>query len=67
MSVSSVSTVTATSPISFQDALERGLARAQKTLRGIQRLEVIAERVNVEKGGIKEFVVELKVVFALEN
>ena len=50
MTVSSVSTLTAESPESFQDALQRGLARARQTLRGIYRVEVVAERARVERG-----------------
>ena len=67
MSVSSVSTVTATSPVSFQDAIEQGFSRAQQTLRGIQLIEVIAEQASVEKGQIKNYIVELKIVFTLED
>lgn len=67
MSVFSVSSVTAASPVSFQDAVEKGYARASQTLRGIKRVEILAERVNVESGAIKEYVVDLKVVFALEK
>ena len=66
MSVSSVSTVTATSPISFQDAVERGFARAQQTLRGINKIEVVGERANIDKGKIKDYEVELKIIFGLE-
>ncbi len=66
MSVSSVSTVTASSPISFQDATRRGFERAQKTLRGITKLEVVGERANIEKGKVKDYEVELKIVFSLE-
>ncbi len=67
MSVSSVSSVSAASPISFQDALEKGYARASQTLRGIESIEVVAERANVEAGAIKEYVVDLKIVFTLEK
>ena len=61
MSVSSVSTVVASSTKSFQNALEKGLDRARKTLRGIQAVEVSQERALVEMGEIKQYVVELKV------
>lgn len=67
MSVSSVSSVSAASPLSFQDALEKGYARASQTLRGIESIEVVGERANVEAGQIKEYVVDLKIVFALEK
>lgn len=66
MSVSSISTVTATSPISFQDATERGFERARQTLRGITKIEVVGERANIEKGKIKDYEVELKIIFNLE-
>ncbi len=67
MSVSSVSTITATSPTSWQDALEKGFKRARQTLRGIETIEVVAERVWVQKGEIKDYEVELKIIFALED
>ncbi|OUS12759.1 hypothetical protein A9Q89_05020 [Gammaproteobacteria bacterium 53_120_T64] len=67
MSVSSVSHVSAASPVSFQDALEKGYARASKTLRGIETVEVVGERANVEAGAVKEYVVDLKIVFTLEK
>ena len=67
MTVSSVSTITADSPESFQDALQRGVARARQTLRGIYRVEVIAERARVERGEIRTYEVELKVLFTLED
>lgn len=67
MTVSSVSTITADSPDSFQDALQRGVARARQTLRGIYRVEVIAERARVERGEITSYEVELKVLFTLDD
>jgi flavin-binding protein dodecin len=67
MTVSSVSTLTASSPESWQDALVRGVARARKTLRGIHRVDVIAERALVERGEIKNYEVELKIIFSLDD
>jgi len=67
MTVSSVSTITATSKESWQDALQNGLERATQTLRGIQTIEVISERADVEEGEVKNFVVELKVIFTLDG
>ena len=67
MSVLSVSNVSAASPVSFQDALQRGYARASQTLRGIETIELVAERANVEAGEVKEYVVDLKIVFTLEK
>jgi flavin-binding protein dodecin len=67
MSVASISRITAASPHSWQDALERGFERAGKTLRGISSIEVVGERARVEEGKIAEYVVELKVIFVLED
>ncbi len=67
MSVSSVSNITATSSISFQNAVEKGYERASKTLRGIQSMEILSEKAVVHNGEIAEYVVDLKVIFSLEN
>ncbi len=66
MTVSSVSNITASSPTSWQDAMEKGLERAAQTLRGIQSAEVIAERARVERGEVKTYEVDLKIIFSLE-
>ena len=66
MPVSSVSNITASSPTSWQDAMEKGLSRAAKTIRGIQAVEVLAERANIEKGEVKSYEVDLKIIFNLE-
>jgi dodecin len=67
MAVASVSTITAASPKSWQDAMLRGFERARKTLRHISALEVVEERARVEEGVITEYLVTLRVVFVLED
>ena len=67
MAVASISTITAASPVSWQDALERGFERAQKTLRNITGLQVVEEKARVEEGRITEFLVTLRVIFVLED
>lgn len=67
MAIASVSTITATSPLSWQDAIERGFERASQTLRNITRLEVVDERARVEGGKITEYLVTMKVIFTLED
>ncbi len=67
MAIASVSTITAASPISWQDALERGFARAKKTLRNITGLQVVEEKARVEEGKITEYLVTLRVIFILEE
>jgi flavin-binding protein dodecin len=67
MAVASVSTISSASPISWQDAVERGLGRARKTLRNITGITVIEEKARVEEGEITEFIVTLQVIFILEG
>jgi len=67
MAVASVSMITSASPISWQDAVERGFARAKKTLRNITGLKLVEEKARVEDGRITEFLVTLQVIFVLED
>ena len=67
MAVASVSTITAASPESWQDAIERGFERARKTLRHITGLQVVEEKARVEDGAITEYLVTLRVIFVLED
>jgi flavin-binding protein dodecin len=67
MAVASVSTITAASPKSWQDATLRGFERARKTLRNITGLEVVEEKARVEDGVITEYLVTLRVIFVLED
>jgi len=52
MAVVSVSKITAASPTSFDAAVQEGLSRANKTLRGITGLHVIEQKASVRNGKI---------------
>jgi dodecin len=67
MAVASVSKITAASPTSFDAAVQEGLARANKTLRGITGLHVIEQKASVRNGKIDEFRVTMEVTFILEG
>ena len=67
MSVVKVVEISASSPDSFQDAIERGIARASKTLSGIQGAWVNEEKVKVEDGKVTEWRVNMKISFALND
>ncbi len=67
MAIASVSMITASSPLGWQDALDRGFDRASQTLRNITSLEVVEERARVEDGKVTEYLVTMKVVFTLEG
>jgi hypothetical protein len=66
MAVARVTKITASSPTSFQDAVNEGLSRAASTLRGITGLEVIAQKAKVENGRITEYRVTVEVTFVLD-
>lgn len=67
MTVARVTEITASSTKSVDDAIQSGLSRAAKTLRGITGLEVISIKAKVAKGKIAEFRVSLKITFILDE
>ena len=66
MAVARVTKITASSTKSFQDAVEQGLKRTAKTVRGISGLEIVSQKAKVEKGKITEYRVTMEVTFILE-
>lgn len=67
MTVARVTEISASSPNSFEDAINQGIARATKTLRHVQGAWVKDQNVFIEEGQIKEYKVNLKVTFVLEG
>ena len=59
MSVAKVSEISATSSKSFEDALQQGLARANKTLRNVRSAWVKEQQVLVSKGSITDYQVNM--------
>lgn len=67
MSVARVTEITSASSKNFEDAIEKGISRSNKTLRNLTGAWVKSQKVVVEKGKIVEFRVTLKVTFILEK
>ena len=67
MAIARVSEIVASSPDSFDGAVQQGLKRATKTLRGITGIEVTRMQGKVEKGKLKEYRVHMNVTFVLEG
>ena len=57
----------AESPVSFEDALKVGLARANETLRGVTGLRVLNQRIAVKDNQIATYRVRFEVIFLLED
>ena len=67
MSIAKVTEIIASSPKGFEDALQEGIARANKTLKNVQGAWVSEQKVVVEKGKITEYRVTMRVTFILKN
>ncbi len=66
MAVARVTKITASSPRGFDAAVNEGLKRAAKTVRGITGLEVVSQKAKVERGKITEYRVTMEITFILE-
>lgn len=67
MSVAKVTELSCTSSESFDDAVRQGIARANRTLRGVRSAWVKELRVNVSRDGSVEFQANILVTFVLED
>ena len=67
MSVAKDSEISATSNKSFEDALQQGIARANKTLRNVKHAWVKEQQVNVTAGAISEYQVNMMVTFIIDD
>ena len=67
MSVAIVTELSCTSSQSFEDAIRQGIARANKTLRGVRGAWVKELRVNTDADGAMEFQANILVTFILEG
>jgi len=65
MSVARVTEIISSSKKSFEDAIEKGVARAAKTLKNVECAWVKGQKVIVKNGKIAEYRVDLKVTFIL--
>jgi flavin-binding protein dodecin len=67
MSVARVTEITASSKVSFQDALEKGIERANKTLKNVKGAWIQEQKVEVEDGRVVAYRVNMKVTFVLTD
>lgn len=65
MSVARVTELSASSPKSFEDAIENGISRANDTLDNIEGAWVQEMKVTCKDGKIEEYRVNMKVTFVL--
>jgi flavin-binding protein dodecin len=67
MSVARVTELSATSETGFEDAINQAVARATKTLRGVEGAWVKDMNVMIEDGNIVGYKVNVEITFVLEE
>jgi flavin-binding protein dodecin len=67
MTVARITEISSVSPVSFQDAIEQGVARAHKTLKHVKGARVKDQEVNIDDGKVTAYKVILKVTFVLSD
>jgi len=66
MSVAKITEISATSSKSFEDAVEKGVGRANETLKNVTSAWVADQSVSVENGKVTSFNVRMKITFILK-
>lgn len=67
MSVAKVTEIISSSDKSFDDAVAKGVARADKTLKNVKSAWVKGQKVVVKDGNVSEYRVTMKVSFILKD
>lgn len=67
MSVAKVTEIIASSSKSFDDAVQKGIKRANKTLKDVRGAWIADQKITVEKGEITEYRVTMRVTFVLKD
>jgi len=68
MSIARVTEIKSSSRISFDDAIKKGIARANKTLKNVRGAWIWNQEVLVDRNGkISEYRVQMKITFVLEE
>jgi dodecin len=67
MSVARITELSAISEQSFEDAIDQAVARATKTLRGVEGCWVKDMNVMIEDGNIVGYKVNVEITFRLED
>ena len=67
MSVAKNIEITSTSPSSFEDAIEKGIARTTKTMKNVRGAWIKDQKINIDNGKATEYQVSMIVTFVLED
>lgn len=67
MSVAKITEISSTSTRGFEEAIKAGVTRASKTLKNVKGAWVNGMKVDIENGKIRQYRVNLRVTFVLED
>ncbi len=67
MSVAKVTEISASSKTSFEDAIQKGIERADKTLDKVQGAWINEMKVDVSDGKVTDYRVNMKITFILKD
>jgi flavin-binding protein dodecin len=67
MAIAKVMELISSSPKSFEDAVTKGIERADKTLENVRGAWISEQKVKVDKGKITEYRVTMRVSFILKD
>ncbi len=67
MSVAKVTEIISSSNKSFEDAIQEGISRANKTLKNVKGAWVKEQKIDVTNGTISQYRVVMKVTFVLND
>lgn len=67
MTIARITEISASSPKSFEDAVQVGVARASKTLKNVSGAWVKDQEVGIKDGVVTDYRVKLKITFVLEE
>ena len=67
MSVARITEISSTSTKSFEDAIQKGIARATKTIRNVRSAWVKEQQIKIENDNISEYQVNLMITFVLDE
>lgn len=67
MSVAKIAEISAASSTSFEDAIQEGIKRANKTLENVTGVWIQDQKLDVKNGKISRYRVTMKVTFVLKD
>ncbi|MBL4812359.1 MAG: dodecin domain-containing protein [Rhodobacteraceae bacterium] len=67
MTIAKVTEIICSSSKSFDDAMEKGIKRASKTIKGLTGAWISDQKVTIKDGKIDEYRVNLHLTFILED